>query len=288
MTTNDLELSGGAAILLVEDTAVQAMRFKTNLEENGCMVRWVENGRDGLQAAHESFYDLIILDIELPDISGFEVCRRLKADPSVAEIPVIMLTTRDRAEDALNRLEHRRGGLHTQRHLCRFGPARNHKTDGATMNTMNKTVSERIVIKSDLDIITARLRAREVARELGFGTIDQARISLAASELARILALKMSAPGEILIAGVNTPEHVGIQVTSIDSSDEKLLEADGEVTQEPLDDAALSNALALVDEGFVEQVGAKNIRVTLYKWLLNIEIRRVRDVAISFLTLSIS
>lgn len=101
MTTTNPENNGGAAILLVEDTPVQAMRFKTHLEENGCMVRWVENGRDGLQAAHESFYDLIILDIELPDINGFEVCRRLKEDPAVAEIPVIMLTTRDRAEDAL-------------------------------------------------------------------------------------------------------------------------------------------------------------------------------------------
>ncbi len=101
MTTTNPEHNGGAAILLVEDTPVQAMRFKTHLEENGCMVQWVENGRDGLQAAHESFYDLIILDIELPDINGFEVCRRLKEDPAVAEIPVIMLTTRDRAEDAL-------------------------------------------------------------------------------------------------------------------------------------------------------------------------------------------
>ncbi|MBX3059567.1 MAG: hypothetical protein KF770_24210 [Anaerolineae bacterium] len=135
------------------------------------------------------------------------------------------------------------------------------------MNRVNKTVSERIVIKSDLDIVTARLRAREVAREMGFGTIDQARISLAASELARILSLKINTPGEILIAGVNTPEHVGIQVTSIDGSDEKLLDADGQATQEPLADSALTNAMALVDEGLVEQVGAKNIRVTLMKWL---------------------
>jgi DNA-binding response OmpR family regulator len=100
MTTTE-PTNGAATILLVEDTAVQALRFKANLEENGCTVRWVENGLDGLKAAHEAFYDLIILDIELPDINGFEVCRRLKADPAVAEIPVIMLTTRDRAEDAL-------------------------------------------------------------------------------------------------------------------------------------------------------------------------------------------
>lgn len=88
-------------VLLVEDTAVQALRFKGSLEENGCAVRWVENGQAAINAAHDDLYDLIILDIELPDFDGFEVCRRLKADASLAEIPVIMLTTRDRAEDAL-------------------------------------------------------------------------------------------------------------------------------------------------------------------------------------------
>lgn len=88
-------------ILLVEDTAVQALRFKASLEENGCHVRWVETGQAALDAAHQDLYDLVILDIELPDINGFDVCRHLKADPNLAEIPVIMLTTRDRAEDAL-------------------------------------------------------------------------------------------------------------------------------------------------------------------------------------------
>lgn len=101
MTTTTESTTHLASILLVEDTAVQAIRFKTRLEDNGCTVRWAENGLDGLSAARESFYDLIILDIELPDIDGFEVCRRLKTDPAVADIPVIMLTTRDRAEDAL-------------------------------------------------------------------------------------------------------------------------------------------------------------------------------------------
>ena len=92
------------SILLVEDTPVQAMRFKNSLEGEGCSIRWVENGLEGVEAAHNGYFDLIILDIELPDIDGFEVCRRLKADPSVADIPVIMLTTRDRAEDALTGL----------------------------------------------------------------------------------------------------------------------------------------------------------------------------------------
>jgi DNA-binding response OmpR family regulator len=93
--------NSGPSILLVEDSPAQAVRFITSLEQNGCRVTWTENGQDGLEMARQNDFDLIILDIELPDINGFEVCRELKADPDVADIPVVMLTTRDRAEDAM-------------------------------------------------------------------------------------------------------------------------------------------------------------------------------------------
>lgn len=92
-------------ILLVEDSPAQALRFKVSLENCGCHVHWASTGADGLQAVHQSDFDLIILDVELPDINGFQVCRKLKEDGAVAHIPVIMLTTRDRAEDVLTGLE---------------------------------------------------------------------------------------------------------------------------------------------------------------------------------------
>ena len=63
------------------------------------------------------------------------------------------------------------------------------------MNKATRTITERIPIKSDLDIVAARLKVREVARDMGFGTIDQARISLAASELARTLAQNIGGQG---------------------------------------------------------------------------------------------
>jgi DNA-binding response OmpR family regulator len=96
---------GAASVLLVEDSPAQALRFKTALEDNSYDVLVAENGLDGVEAAHKERFDLIVLDIELPDINGFEVCRRLKSDPIVASVPIIMLTTRDRAEDALTGLE---------------------------------------------------------------------------------------------------------------------------------------------------------------------------------------
>lgn len=93
------------AILLVEDTPSQATTLISYLEDNGCVVHWADTGLEGVSTAQQKRFDLIVLDIELPDIDGFEVCRRLKADTAVADIPVVMLTTRDRATDAMRGLE---------------------------------------------------------------------------------------------------------------------------------------------------------------------------------------
>jgi DNA-binding response OmpR family regulator len=102
MTTND---GPKTSILIVEDSPPQALKVKLALESNGCEVHWAETGQGGLDIAHEKKLDLIVLDIELPDTTGFEVCKKLKLDPNLSDIPVIMMTTRDHAEDVLNGLE---------------------------------------------------------------------------------------------------------------------------------------------------------------------------------------
>jgi serine/threonine-protein kinase RsbT len=130
------------------------------------------------------------------------------------------------------------------------------------------TTTEKVIVNDDMDVIVARLRAREVARVLGFATVDQARISLAAGELARVLARNMGGPGEILISGINTPGHVGIQVISIESKNARP-------GTHPSDHAdrddgrmdGLAKAIDLVDEGSVEDQGEQGTRVTLMKWL---------------------
>lgn len=127
------------------------------------------------------------------------------------------------------------------------------------MSETNK-VTQRILIRSDLDIVSARLKVREIAREMGFGTIDQARISLAASELARVLAQNVGQIGELIVSGVNTDEHRGIQVVSVSPGDNGIDET--MPTSE-----VVTNAIALVDEGFVDVAENRNVRVTLMKWL---------------------
>jgi DNA-binding response OmpR family regulator len=100
MTTNHR-----LSVLIVEDSQPQGLKLKLTLESNGCHVDWAETGLGGLEMAQQKHFDLIVLDIELPDINGFEVCKRLKADPTQAEIPVVMLTTLDQAENALSGLD---------------------------------------------------------------------------------------------------------------------------------------------------------------------------------------
>jgi DNA-binding response OmpR family regulator len=108
MVTDTISTKGEnnqAAILIVEDSAPQALKLKMSLESNDCMVVWADTGLAGLAIARQKQFDMIVLDVELPDINGFQVCQALKADPALADVPVVMLTTRDKADDALNGLE---------------------------------------------------------------------------------------------------------------------------------------------------------------------------------------
>ena len=92
-------------VLIVEDHVKMATYLKQALEEQGYAVDIAYTGREGLDWAATIEFDLIVLDVELPDIDGFTVCRKLKAEPDLAEVPVVMMTTRDHAEDVLNGLE---------------------------------------------------------------------------------------------------------------------------------------------------------------------------------------
>ena len=92
-------------VLLVEDSRTQALRFRLELLRHGLMVVIASNGERAMVAAHRNRPDAIILDVDLPDTNGYHICRMLKDDPATAHIPVVMLTHRDAAQDALAGLQ---------------------------------------------------------------------------------------------------------------------------------------------------------------------------------------
>jgi two-component system OmpR family response regulator len=90
-------------MLLIEDEPKMAALLRRGLTEEGYAVDVVHTGTDGIWAATENPYDAIVLDVMLPDIDGFEVCRRLRAADRWA--PVVMLTARDAVRDRVAGLD---------------------------------------------------------------------------------------------------------------------------------------------------------------------------------------
>jgi two-component system OmpR family response regulator len=90
-------------VLLVEDEAGLADVLRRSLSREGLSVDVAARGGDALWMATATEYDAIVLDVMLPDLSGFEVCRRLRADEIWA--PVLMLTARDAVADRVTGLD---------------------------------------------------------------------------------------------------------------------------------------------------------------------------------------
>lgn len=84
----------GSRILVVEDEADLADLVAFNLRGEGHEVRVAYDGGTALAEIQRSQPDLVLLDVMLPDISGIEVCRRLRRNPQTVRLPVIMLTAR--------------------------------------------------------------------------------------------------------------------------------------------------------------------------------------------------
>ncbi len=90
-------------ILVVEDEVRMAALLKRGLEEEGHVVDIAANGPDGVWMATESPFNAVVLDVMLPGIDGFEVCRRLRA--AQRWVPVLMLTARDDVQDRVRGLD---------------------------------------------------------------------------------------------------------------------------------------------------------------------------------------
>ena len=86
-------------ILIVEDEESLLKLESILLTSKGYDVRGASNGQEALDAIAEEKPDLVLLDIMLPEIDGFEVCQKIKDDPDTRDIPVIMLTAKKSRED---------------------------------------------------------------------------------------------------------------------------------------------------------------------------------------------
>ena len=98
-------MTGKTRILVIEGEPGVLMMMVRQLTQAGCDVQTAWNAQTGIEKAREEDFDLITLEIDLPGMNGFEVCRQLKENPRSFDTPVVFVAWRDSLEDQQQGLE---------------------------------------------------------------------------------------------------------------------------------------------------------------------------------------
>jgi putative two-component system response regulator len=95
----------GSLVLIVDDEYIGRETLQSVLEGEGYELEMAENGFQAIEKAKQLLPDVILLDVMMPGMTGFEVCQRIRSDPQIAEIPIIILTALDDRESLLSALK---------------------------------------------------------------------------------------------------------------------------------------------------------------------------------------
>ncbi|MCE5272838.1 PAS domain S-box protein [bacterium] len=95
---------GEIDILIVEDSPTQALRLQHVLQKDGYRVTWSQNGRQALALARQTPPAIVISDVVMPEMDGFELCRQIKSDPQLKSTPVILVSALNEPDDIVQGL----------------------------------------------------------------------------------------------------------------------------------------------------------------------------------------
>jgi adenylate cyclase len=97
--------SGAASVLVVEDNEVHRATLVMSLKREGHKVAMAEDGRRGLELIRSEPFDVVLLDIMMPEMNGYQVLEQVKADPKLRHIPIIVITSVDDVDSAVRCIE---------------------------------------------------------------------------------------------------------------------------------------------------------------------------------------
>ncbi len=204
-------MSHKGSILAVDDTPASLKLLTDLLKEDGYEVRAAINGELALHAASQNPPELVLLDIRMPGMDGYEVCRRLKAQPSTRDVPVIFVSAATESDEKVQGFSvgaidyvtkpYQRNELlarvHTHLELNRL---RNHLEDLVDERTAELKESELKLRTSLIDSITALASTVEMRDPYTAG--HQRRVAQLAIAIARELHLSKEQIEGIQLAGV--------------------------------------------------------------------------------------
>ena len=102
----DRGLLSGRRILVVDDDPINLAVLEAYLDAEGCVVTTVDNGAEALELVERRRFDLVLVDVMMPEMSGYEVCSRLRRRHFLEDLPVIFLSALNQSSDVITGLEH--------------------------------------------------------------------------------------------------------------------------------------------------------------------------------------
>ncbi len=171
-------------ILVVEDDVMIGPGLKKGLGLNGYAAEWVTTGEDALYSLDDGDFDLVVLDINLPDMSGLDVLTKIRADRKKADVPVILLTASAGTENKVKGLDAGADDYMTK------------PFDIKELLARVRALSRRGGAHADHGNI---LRCRDIELDMATSTIRKGSVTVVptASEL-KVMALLMERPGRLV------------------------------------------------------------------------------------------
>src|SRR5580704_2047772 len=193
-----------ARVLVVDDILSNVKLLEAKLSAEYFDVVTAFNGLECLAKVAESAPDIVLLDVMMPGMDGFEVCRRIKSDPKTAHVPVVMVTALDQPSDRVAGLE---AGA----------------DDFLTKPVDDAALFARVRSLVRLKMMTDELRMRENTGQ-GMGLIDPAEAMTDNSQSGRILVIEDRAESAAWFAAALQPQH---EVSSVDTFEEAMVRVKG-------------------------------------------------------------
>jgi|MDTD01.2.fsa_nt_gb two-component system cell cycle response regulator len=100
-----LTVSPDARILVVDDNAQNLELLQAYLEDLGCQIDLARDGAEAIEIAKQRVPDVMVLDVMMPRMSGFQVCEKLKKDPATSSVPIVMVTALNEISDVERAIE---------------------------------------------------------------------------------------------------------------------------------------------------------------------------------------
>ena len=193
-----------ARVLGVDDILSNVKLLEAKLTAEYFEVITAFNGLECLSKMEEGAPDIVLLDVMMPGMDGFEVCRRIKSNPRTAHVPVVMVTALDQPSDRVAGLD---AGA----------------DDFLTKPVDDSALFARVRSLVRLKMMTDELRMRESTGQ-GMGLIDPAETLIADNQTGRILVIEDRAESVAWFASALAPKH---EVSSADTFEEALVRVKG-------------------------------------------------------------